>query len=83
MGIVGCELGWNRGLNYHQLLQGLTVASCSTVYDAFQTHFKNTSLAVLHLQCTWYNTSFGRVGHFCDFHVSNAFFGCFVSVYYG
>ena len=49
MGIVDGGLGWDRGLNYHQLLQGLTVASCSTVYDAFQTHFQNTSLAVIHV----------------------------------
>ena len=53
LGVVGWGLGGlDGGLNYHQLLQGLTVASCSTVYDAFQTHFQNTSLAVLHVQCT-------------------------------
>ena len=77
MGIVGC------GLNYHQLLQGLTVASCSTVYDAFQTHYQNTSLGVLHVQCS-ITPHLGVLSFFCDFHVSLlCVFGCFVSVYYG
>ena len=69
MGIVGCGLGWDRELNYHQLLQGLTVASCSTVYDA--------SLHSLLLLCKMYNvhsiiSHLGGlgVGLFCDFHVS-------------